>query len=110
MVEVLNKILKRSSANKSPNSTFDDLRHYPRLGLAEGREIVAYFALGKRLLNGKREFISVGYLNANLVHPREVFEPAVTNLAAQIILTHNYPSGNAELSGDDLEMAERVIS
>jgi DNA repair protein RadC len=91
-------------------ASIDDLRDYPRLGPAEGREIVACFALGKRLLNGKREFISVGSLNPNLVHPREVFEPAVRNLAAQIILTHNYPSGNPELSGDDLQMAERVIS
>lgn len=57
----------------------------------------------------KREIISVGSLNANLVHPREVFEPAVKNLAAQIILAHNHPSGNPEPSEDDLTITKRVV-
>jgi DNA repair protein RadC len=57
----------------------------------------------------KRETISVGSLNANLVHPREIFEPAVRNLAAQIILAHNHPSGDPEASEDDLEMTKRLV-
>ncbi len=57
----------------------------------------------------KREIISVGSLNANLVHPREVFEPAVRNLAAQIILAHNHPSGDPEPSEDDLEITKRLV-
>ena len=57
----------------------------------------------------KREIISVGSLNANLVHPREVFEPAVRNLAAQIILAHNHPSGDPEPSEDDLEINRRLV-
>ena len=57
----------------------------------------------------KREIISVGSLNANLVHPREVFEPAVRNLAAQVILAHNHPSGDPEPSEDDLEITKRLV-
>ncbi|MDP2923457.1 MAG: DNA repair protein RadC [Candidatus Omnitrophota bacterium] len=57
----------------------------------------------------KREIISVGSLNANLVHPREVFEPAVKNLAAQVILAHNHPSGNLEPSEEDLIISKRLI-
>jgi len=56
-----------------------------------------------------KETISVGTLNANLVHPREVFEPATKHLAAQIIIAHNHPSGDAEPSEDDLAITRRLI-
>jgi DNA repair protein RadC len=55
-----------------------------------------------------KETVSIGTLNANLVHPREVFEPAVRNLAAQVILVHNHPSGDSEPSEDDLEITKRL--
>ncbi len=58
----------------------------------------------------KRKVISVGTLNANLVHPREVFEPAVRNLAAQIIIAHNHPSGNLKPSDDDLKITKKLVS
>ena len=58
----------------------------------------------------KREIISVGLLNANLVRPREVFEPAVRNLVAQVILAHNHPSGDPEPSEDDLEITRRLVA
>lgn len=57
----------------------------------------------------KREIISVGSLNANLVHPREVFEPAVRHLAAQVILAHNHPSGDPEPSENDLKLNKRLV-
>jgi len=55
-----------------------------------------------------RETISIGTLNANLVHPREVFEPAVRNVAAHLIVAHNHPSGNPEPSDDDIEITKRL--
>jgi len=57
----------------------------------------------------KRAVISVGSLNANLVHPREVFEPAIKNLAASVIVAHNHPSGALEPSEDDLEITKRLV-
>ncbi len=56
-----------------------------------------------------KEVISVGTLNASLVHPREVFEPAARYFAAQIILAHNHPSGNSEPSEDDLDLTRRMV-
>lgn len=53
--------------------------------------------------------VSVGSLNASIVHPREVFEPAVRHLAAQVILAHNHPSGNVEPSEGDLVITKRLI-
>ena len=73
------------------------------------KEHFVIFYLDSRNQKIKREIISVGSLNANLVHPREVFEPAVRNLAAQIILAHNHPSGDPEPSEDDLEITKRLV-
>lgn len=56
-----------------------------------------------------REIISVGTLNASLVHPREVFEPAVRNLASSLILIHTHPSGNCEPSEEDILVTENLI-
>jgi len=72
------------------------------------KEHFVIFYLDSRNQEIKREIISVGSLNANLVHPREVFEPAVRNLAAQIILAHNHPSGDPEPSEDDLTITKRL--
>ena len=57
----------------------------------------------------KREIISIGSLNANIVHPREVFEPAVRNYAAHIIVAHNHPSGEPDPSKDDIEITRRLV-
>lgn len=73
------------------------------------KEHFVIFYLDIRNQEIKREIISIGSLNANLVHPREVFEPAVRHLAAQIILIHNHPSGDPEPSEDDLEITKRLV-
>lgn len=73
------------------------------------KEHFIIFFLDSRNQEIKRETISVGTLNTNLVHPREVFEPAVKNLAAQVILAHNHPSGNPEPSEDDLGLNKRLV-
>jgi DNA repair protein RadC len=56
----------------------------------------------------ERQIISIGTLNASLVHPREVFEPAVAMHAASIIITHNHPSGDLEPSPEDLAVTKRL--
>ena len=53
--------------------------------------------------------VSVGTLNASLVHPREVFKEAIQSLAASIILVHNHPSGEAEPSEGDLQITKRLV-
>lgn len=55
-----------------------------------------------------RETISMGTLNANLVHPREVFEPTLKYSAAQIIAAHNHPSGDPKPSEDDRDVTKRL--
>ena len=65
------------------------------------------------LLNTKNEVIefptiSVGTLSASLVHPREVFKPAIRASAAGVILAHNHPSGKTEPSREDREVTRRL--
>ena len=57
----------------------------------------------------KIEKISVGSLNANVVHPREVFREAIEADAASIVLAHNHPSGDPEPSEDDLKITKRLV-
>lgn len=56
-----------------------------------------------------RETVSVGSLNASIVHPREVFWPAVVQRAASIVLVHNHPSGDPEPSEEDLSITKRLV-
>lgn len=53
--------------------------------------------------------ISIGTLDANLVHPREVFKEAIQSLASSIILVHNHPSGNPEPSEADIDITKRIM-
>ena len=64
--------------------------------------------LNARLFTQKVDIISIGTLNASLVHPRETFHPAVTTAAASIIVLHNHPSGGTEPSESDLELTTRL--
>jgi len=52
--------------------------------------------------------VSSGILNSSLVHPREVFHPAILEPAAGVILLHNHPSGNPEPSGEDLRITRQL--
>lgn len=66
------------------------------------------------LLNTKNEvigtpLISVGTLSSALVHPREVFKPAIRASAASVILAHNHPSGKMEASREDREVTKRLV-
>lgn len=53
--------------------------------------------------------ISVGGLSSSLVHPREVFKPAVKLSAASVILIHNHPSGDPTPSSEDIDITKRLV-
>ncbi len=58
----------------------------------------------------KKTLISVGTLDASLIHPRDVFKEAISNFAAGFILLHNHPSGDPSPSPDDAELTKQLIS
>jgi DNA repair protein RadC len=53
--------------------------------------------------------VSVGSLNASIVHPREVFAEAIKSKAASVIFAHNHPSGDPEPSEDDLVLTKKLV-
>lgn len=76
--------------------------------LQESKEHFAVLLLNtKNRVLGLRT-VSVGSLTASIVHPREVFELAVTHHAAAIILLHNHPSGDPTPSSEDISVTQRL--
>jgi|CXWL01.1.fsa_nt_gi DNA repair protein RadC len=54
------------------------------------------------------ELVSVGSLSASIVHPREVFKPAILVSAAAIVVSHNHPSNDVTPSPEDIEFTRRL--
>jgi DNA repair protein RadC len=54
--------------------------------------------------------VSVGCLTSSLVHPREVFKPAILAGAAALLMAHNHPSGDPEPSTEDIALTRRLVS
>ena len=89
----------------SPRQVFDYFHHEFRDSRKE------YFLT--LLLDGKNRIIrrvqvSEGSLNQSIVHPREVFVPAVKESAAAIILVHNHPTGDPAPSSEDIAITRRL--
>lgn len=57
----------------------------------------------------REEIISIGSLTANIVHPREVFRPALENGAVAVIIAHNHPSGDKTPTKEDIAITKQLI-
>jgi DNA repair protein RadC len=57
----------------------------------------------------REETVALGSLNQSIVHPREVFRPAIRGAAASVILVHNHPSGDPSPSDEDVRVTERLV-
>ncbi len=56
-----------------------------------------------------KKVVSIGHLNASLVHPRELFKDVIRRSSAAVILVHNHPSGDPTPSEDDLSITRRLV-
>jgi DNA repair protein RadC len=68
--------------------------------------VAFYFDTQNRLI--ERQIISIGVLDGTMVHPREVFEPAVKLCVSSVIFAHNHPSGDTEPSKEDIAVTKRL--
>jgi len=75
----------------------------------EKREVFLVILLDSKGCVIRDEVISIGTLSSSLVHPREVFYPAIRHKAASIILVHNHPSGDPTPSPQDFEVTETLV-
>ncbi|MFH1730058.1 MAG: DNA repair protein RadC [Planctomycetota bacterium] len=89
----------------SPEAVFERYRH--KLGM-EKRETFVTMLLDAKNRLIRDLTISQGSLTQSIVHPREVFEPAIRDSAASVIFAHNHPSGDTTPSREDIEITKRL--
>lgn len=108
-LEIGRRLAARRLAPGTPiRSPLDVFRHFhPRLRHATQERFFVVLLDGRhRVL--RYELVSQGTLTASLVHPREVFRPALRESAAALVLVHNHPSGDPTPSREDHEVTERL--
>jgi len=106
----LGRRLARSSMNetvtvRSPQDVADLLME--ELRYLNKEHFVCLFLNTKNHVIGQ-ETLSMGSLNASIVHPREVFRAAIKRSSASIICVHNHPSGDPTPSSEDVQMTQRL--
>jgi len=108
--ELANRLEDYSEAGKKPLvRTPDEVVSLVR-GRLKGKKKEHFLAV---LLDTRNQLIkvseiSVGSLDAGVVHPREAFKEAISVSAASIIFAHNHPSGDPEASDDDIMLTKRL--
>lgn len=111
MYEIFRRTNKlKKSGNRVKIKTAKDVYDYfvDELSDKKKEHFYVLFLDTKNIIIGK-ELVSVGTLNASLIHPREVFNPAIRASANSIILVHNHPSGDSTPSNED-EVVTKMIS
>lgn len=73
------------------------------------REHFYILHLNTRMEVTGKEIVSIGSLDATIVHPREIFRTSIKKSAASIVLVHNHPSGDPSPSEDDIAITKRLI-
>jgi DNA repair protein RadC len=108
--EIARRLESFNSVEKPKISSPEDVyrRLFPRMR-EQKKEMFIELCLDTKNQILKEEVISVGSLNANVVHPREVFKLALTESAAHIIVAHNHPSGDPTPSREDIEITKKLV-
>lgn len=83
--------------------------YFSAVYLTEDREMFCCVLLDTKNRPIANHIVSIGTLNTTLVHPREVFRPAIRASANAIILSHNHPSGDPEPSKEDILITKRLV-
>ncbi len=109
-VELGKRLVRRSNGKGRTISTPEDVDELMR-PLVAGLDREHFWAL---MLNTKNRLlrvaeVSVGSLNASIVHPRELFKEAVKVSAASVVVAHNHPSGDTQPSGADIALTRRLV-
>jgi DNA repair protein RadC len=88
----------------NPADAFPILRKY---GAKRKEHFIALYLNGTHEVI-REEVVSIGLMNRTVVHPREVFYPAIIYNSAAVIVAHNHPSGNLTPSPEDQEITSRL--
>lgn len=90
------------------DSPYTIWQQFKYLGRQKKEHFIAIY-LNARNVILDQEVVSIGSLDMSVVHPREVFEPAIRKLAASVILLHNHPSGEAVASEADMIITKKLV-
>jgi DNA repair protein RadC len=101
---ILNKGIGIAPAICAPADTLPYLAAYR--DLKKEQFICLYLNARNQVIH--METISIGSLSASIVHPREVYQAAIANPCASIVLAHNHPSGDPTPSHEDIELTRRL--
>jgi DNA repair protein RadC len=96
-------------AKKSIQNSEDVALHYIEKLKGKKKEHLIVILLDSKNRIIKEEIVSIGTLNSSLIHPREVFKPAIKESANAIILVHNHPSGDCDPSSEDKEITKILV-
>ncbi|MBI2877277.1 MAG: DNA repair protein RadC [Candidatus Tectomicrobia bacterium] len=109
-LELGKRLMAERGGAKTRFSTSKEVagRYIPQLGNFK-KEIFRSILLDTKNHILREVTISEGSLNASIVHPREVFNPAIKESAAGIIFIHNHPSGDPTPSPEDVELTRRLV-
>jgi len=107
--EIARRLESFKDVEKPKISSPEDVyrRVYPRMR-EQKKEMFIELCLDTKNQIIREDIISVGSLNANIVHPREVFKLALAESAAHIIVAHNHPSGDPTPSREDIEITKKL--
>ncbi len=89
--------------------TAEQAYHFFKSMGAHSKEQLRGLYLGSHYQVVHDEVISIGSLTSNVVHPREVFQPAIARGAVAIIIAHNHPSGSLEPSTADIDVTRQLV-
>lgn len=108
--EIARRILERSAKENisadNPDRIYRNFSHRVR---NIGHEEFWVLLLDVKLMVMRAERVSVGTLDQSIVHPREVFRPAIRWNAHSIIVFHNHPSGDEKPSKEDFRVTRRLM-
>lgn len=102
MAFIPDKKIKINNPDDVKELLYQEMRFYRK-------EVVKVLLLDIKHQLMKIETISVGVLDGSIMHPREIFQPAIIESAHSIIIVHNHPSGNSQPSLDDIKITERLV-
>jgi DNA repair protein RadC len=107
-IELARRLFRPDSCGEPIRSPRDACRLLAGIRGKSKEHFVALY-LNSRHFMVHEETVSIGSLNANIVHPREVFRPAIDRAAAALVLAHNHPSGDVTPSQEDLKLTMRLV-
>ncbi len=109
-MEMGRRLFERGNAGRATIRTADDVYRYARAMQELPREHLRGIYLDSSYKIIRDETLSIGTVDAHIIHPRDVFRPAIEYGAVAVVLVHNHPSGNLTPSADDREITRQLVA